>query len=53
MNNDPELLKAVITSNETWVFGYDVGTKIQPKTARRPKKKKKVAEAAKHYVEVF
>ena len=28
-NNDPNLLKKLITSNESWVYGYDIETKMQ------------------------
>lgn len=27
--DDPDLLKRVITGDETWVYGYDVETKAQ------------------------
>ena len=28
-NNDPDLLKRVITTDESWVYGYDIETKAQ------------------------
>jgi outer membrane lipoprotein-sorting protein len=28
-NGDPEFLKTVITGDETWVYGYDLETKVQ------------------------
>lgn len=28
VNNDPELLETVITRDKTWVYGYDVKTKV-------------------------
>ena len=28
-NNDPDLLKRVITSDESWVYGYDIKIKGQ------------------------
>ena len=28
-NDDPDLLKRVITSDEAWVYGYDIETKAQ------------------------
>ena len=28
-NDDPDLLKKVITGNESWVYGYDIETKAQ------------------------
>jgi len=27
---DSEILKAIITCDETWVYGYDIETKVQP-----------------------
>ena len=29
VNDDPDLLKKVITGDESWVYGYDVETKAQ------------------------
>jgi hypothetical protein len=42
--NDDNFLKNIITGDETWVYGYDVETKVQSsqwvsKTSPRPKKK--------------
>ena len=31
-NNDPDLLKRVITTDESWVYGYDIETKAQSST---------------------
>ena len=28
-NGDPDLLKKIITVNESWVYGYDIETKAQ------------------------
>ena len=28
-NNDPDLLKKIITGNELWVYGYDIETKAK------------------------
>jgi len=28
VNDDPDLLKRVITGDESWVYGYDIETKI-------------------------
>ena len=28
-NDDPDLLKKVVTGNESWVYGYDIETKAQ------------------------
>ncbi|XP_046964592.1 uncharacterized protein LOC124533404 [Vanessa cardui] len=36
VNNDPDLLKRVITGDETWVHGYDVETKAQSSEWKRP-----------------
>jgi hypothetical protein len=48
-NTDENFLKNVITGDETWVFGYDVETKVQSsqwmgKSSPRPK----IAEGTKH-----
>jgi hypothetical protein len=42
-DRDPEFLKAVITGDETWVYGYDPETKVQSSqwkhsSSPRPKK---------------
>jgi hypothetical protein len=42
-NEDPEFLKTVITGDETWVYGYDLETKVQlsqwkHSSSPRPKK---------------
>ena len=29
VKDDPDLLKRVITGDESWLYGYDVKTKIQ------------------------
>ena len=49
-NADENFLKNVITGDETWVYGYDVETKVQSsqwmgKLSPRPKKKKHVRAA--------
>jgi len=36
VNDDPDLLKRVITGDETWVYGYDVETKAQSSQWKRP-----------------
>ena len=38
-NNDPDLLKKVITGDESWVYGYDIETKAQSIQGKRPKAK--------------
>ena len=35
-NNNPDLLKKDITSDESWVYGYDVETKAQSSQWKRP-----------------
>ena len=47
VNDDAELLKRIITGDETWVYGYDVETKSQSSQWRhsgspRPKKARQV-----------
>ncbi|EFN70230.1 hypothetical protein EAG_12167, partial [Camponotus floridanus] len=37
VNDDPDLLKRVITGNESWVYGYDVETKANYTKKRIPK----------------
>ena len=48
-NTDENFLKNVITGYETWVYGYDVETKVQlsqwvGKSSPRPKKHVRVAQ---------
>jgi histone-lysine N-methyltransferase SETMAR len=50
-NND-NFLENIITGDETWVYGYDVETKVQSsqwvsKTSPRPKKARKVCSHVK------
>ena len=43
-NNDPDLLKKVITGVESWAYSYDIETKAQLsqwKRAEEPRPKKK------------
>ena len=35
-NDDPELLKEVISGDESWVYGYDIETKAQSSQWERP-----------------
>ena len=35
-NDDPDLLKKVITDAESWVYGYDIETKAQSSQCKRP-----------------
>ena len=35
-NDDPDLLKEVITGNESWVHGYDIETKAQSSQWKHP-----------------
>ena len=37
-NDDPHLLKNIITSDELWVYGYDIETKAQSSQWKRPEK---------------
>ncbi|KAL4148085.1 hypothetical protein QTP88_002389 [Uroleucon formosanum] len=30
VSNDPSFIKSIITSDETWVYGYDLETKVNP-----------------------
>ncbi|XP_018346773.1 PREDICTED: histone-lysine N-methyltransferase SETMAR-like [Trachymyrmex septentrionalis] len=58
VNNDPELLKTVITGDETWVYGYDVETKAQSSQWKlleepRPKKIRQVRSNVKVLLTVF
>jgi hypothetical protein len=46
-NDNDNFLKNIITGDETWVYGYDVETKVQSsqrvsKTSRKPKKARQV-----------
>ena len=34
--NDPNLLKKVITGDESWLYGYDIETKAQSFQWKRP-----------------
>lgn len=57
-NNDPMLLKHIITGDETWVYGYDVETKTQSSqwklpTEPRPKKARQVRSNVKVLLTVF
>ena len=58
VNNDAELLKRIITGDETWVYGYDVETKSQSSQWRhsgspRPKKARQVRSNVKVMLTVF
>ena len=35
-NHDPELIQAIITGDETWVYGYDPETKFQSSQWKHP-----------------
>ena len=37
-NDDPDLLKTIITDDESWVYGYDIETKAQSYRWKRPEK---------------
>ena len=56
--DDPDLLKRVITGDETWVYGYDVETKAQSSQWQfpeepRPKKARQVRSNVKVLLTVF
>lgn len=58
VNDDPDLLKRVITGDETWVYGYDVETKAQSSQWKhpespRPKKARQVRSNVKVLLTVF
>ena len=35
-NDDPDLLKKIITGDELWMYGYDIENKVQSFQWRRP-----------------
>ena len=37
-NDNPDLLKKIITGNESWVYGYDIESKAQSSQQKRPDK---------------
>ena len=39
-NDDPGLLKKVLTGNESWVYGYDMETKVQSSQWKRPEERR-------------
>ena len=58
VNDDPDLLKKVITGDESWVYGYDVKTKAQSSQWKhtespRPKKARQVRSNVKVLLTVF
>ena len=58
VNDDPDLLKKVITGDESWVYGYDVETKAQSSQWKhtespRPKKARQVRSNVKVFLTVF
>jgi hypothetical protein len=57
-NRDPEFLKTVITGDETWVYGYDLETKVQSSqwkhsSSPRPKEAQWVQSKVKVLLPVF
>ena len=57
-NDNENLLKQVITGDETWVYGYDVETKVQSsqwktKSSPTPKKARQVKSNVKVMLTVF
>ena len=58
INDDPDLLKRVITRDESWVYGYDVEIKAQSSRWKhtespRPKKARQVRTNVKVLLTVF
>ena len=58
VNEDPNLIKRIITGDETWVYGYDVETKAQSSQWKRPdeprpKKARQVRSNVKVLLTVF
>lgn len=58
VNDDPDLLKRVITGDESWVYGYDIETKVQSSQWKsqgepRPKKARQVRSNVKVLLTVF
>ena len=58
VNDDPDLLKKVITGDESWVYAYDVKTKAQSSQWKhtespRPKKARQVRLNIKVFLTVF
>ena len=56
--NDKEFLSKIITGDESWVYGYDVETKVQSsqwtsKTSPRPKQARQVPSKIKVRLTVF
>ena len=39
-NNDSDLLKRLITGDESWMYGYDIETNDQPSQWKRPEESK-------------
>ena len=57
-NDDPDLLKKIITGEESWVYGYDIATKAQSSQWKRPeeprpKKARQVRSNVKVLLTVF
>ena len=57
-NDDDNFFKNIITGNETWVYGYDVETKVHSsqwvsKSSPRPKKSRQVRSHVKVMLTVF
>ena len=58
VNDHPDLLKKVITGDESWVYGYDIETKAQSfqwkhTESPRPKKARQVRSNVKVLLTVF
>ncbi|XP_050528011.1 protein GVQW3-like [Daktulosphaira vitifoliae] len=57
VNDDPDLLKRVITGDESWVYGYDIETKVQSSQWKSPGEprgdKNCIAEGSRLYQKVL
>ena len=58
VDDNPDLLKKVITGDESWVYGYDIETKAQSSqwkrsVERRPKKARQIRSKVKVLLTVF
>ena len=52
-NDDADLLKKVITGDESWVYGYDIQTKAQSSQWKRPEDPRpKKSSRVRSYVEL-
>ena len=57
-NDDPDLLKKIVTGDESWIYGHDIKTKVQSHSWKRPeeprpKKARQVLSNVKVLLTVF